>query len=64
SRLRALLLAIMRKGVVDIPAMFVFKSFIGAAGIVWATPFAEVVSAAVAVVLYVTFMKKLPEKAA
>ncbi|MDD5940635.1 MAG: MATE family efflux transporter [Lachnospiraceae bacterium] len=64
SRLRALLLAIMRKGVVDIPAMFVFKSFIGAAGIVWATPFAEIVSAAVAVVLYVTFMKKLPEKAA
>lgn len=58
-RKSSFLLSIMRKGIVDIPAMFVFKSFMGMSGVVWATPFAEVVSAAVAAVLFTVFMRSL-----
>lgn len=58
-RKSSFLLSVMRKGIVDIPAMFVFKSFMGMSGIVWATPFAEVVSAAVAIVLFFSFMRSL-----
>lgn len=61
-RKSSFLLSIMRKGIVDIPAMFVFKSFIGMYGVVWATPFAEVVSAAVAVVLFFSFMRSLQQE--
>jgi len=43
----------------DIPAMFVFESFAGVSGVVWATPFAEIVSAGIALVLFLRFMKKL-----
>lgn len=42
----------MRKGIVDIPFMFVFRSFLGAPGVCWATPFAEVVSVEIALMLY------------
>lgn len=44
--------SIMRKGILDIPAMFVFRSVVGAVGVCLATPFAEVTSVVIAVVLY------------
>ena len=53
------LLSTLRKGFLDIPSMFIFNSLIGVQGIVWATPFAEVISAVLAVVLYLGFLKKL-----
>lgn len=59
NRARSFILSVMRKGVCDIPAMFIFRSMIGIQGVVWATPFAEVVSATVALVLFFTFVKKL-----
>ena len=62
-RRASLVLSIMRKGVVDIPAMYLFKSFIGLNGVTWATPFAEVTSAVVAVVLYLRFRRELRERA-
>lgn len=62
NRLRSFILSIMRKGVCDIPAMFVFRSMIGIQGVVWATPFAEVVSAVVALMLFFSFWKKLEKK--
>ena len=52
----------MRKGVVDIPAMYVFKMLMGLNGVVWATPFAEVVSVSVASVLYMKFRRELKEE--
>ena len=61
NRRASLILSIMRKGVVDIPAMFVFKSMMGLNGVVWATPFAEVTSAVTAAVLYVRFRKQLKD---
>ena len=59
NRKASLTLSIMRKGVVDIPAMFLFKSMMGLNGVVWATPFAEVTSAVTAAVLYVRFRRRL-----
>ena len=49
------ILSILRKGVLDIPAMFVFRVFYGAEGVCIATPFAEIVSVFIAVILYLNF---------
>ena len=47
-RFSSFILSILRKGCMDIPLMFLFKSVIGMYGIVWATPTAEVGSLVVA----------------
>ena len=54
-------LSIMRKGVVDIPAMYVFKMLLGLNGVTLATPFAEVTSAITAAILYTRFRRQLSE---
>ena len=59
KRRSSFILSIMRKGVVDIPAMYIFKMLIGLNGVTWATPFAEVTSAVTAVILYMEFRKIL-----
>ena len=59
KRRSSFILSIMRKGVVDIPAMYVFKMLIGLNGVCWATPFAEVTSAITAAILYVKFRREL-----
>lgn len=53
------ILSILRKGVLDIPAMFVFRVFYGAEGVCIATPFAEIVSVFIAVILYLNFIGKV-----
>ena len=57
KRRSSFILSIMRKGVMDIPAMYIFKMLIGLNGVTWATPFAEVTSAVTAVILYMEFRK-------
>ena len=57
----SLILSIMRKGVVDIPAMILFKMLIGLNGVTLATPFAEVTSAITAGGLYYRFRKQLKQ---
>ena len=52
-------LSIMRKGVVDIPAMYIFKMLIGLNGVPLAAPFAEVTSAVTAGVLYMRFKGRI-----
>ena len=59
KRRSSFILSIMRKGVVDIPAMYAFKMLMGLSGVAWAAPFAEVTSAVTAAVLYVKFRKEL-----
>ncbi len=56
----AFTLSILRKGIFDIPAMFVFRSIfnLGANGVCLATPFAEVLGLIVALVLYGRFTKE------
>ena len=59
KRRSSFILSIMRKGVMDIPAMYIFNMLIGLNGVTWATPFAEVTSAVTAVILYMEFRKIL-----
>ena len=54
-------LSIMRKGVVDIPAMYIFKMLLGLNGVTLATPFAEITSVITAGVLYWRFRRRLEE---
>ena len=61
NRRASFILSIMRKGVVDIPAMIIFKTMMGLSGVTWATPFAEVTSAITAAVLYTRFKKSMKE---
>lgn len=50
-RISSFLLSVLRKGCMDIPLMFLFKSMMGMYGIVWATPTADFASLLVAAVL-------------
>ena len=61
KRKYSLVLSTMRKGVVDIPAMIIFKMLMGLSGVTLATPFAEVTSAITAGVLYTRFKKSMKE---
>lgn len=57
----AFALSILRKGIFDIPAMYVFRTVLrlGAAGVCLATPFAEVLGMIVALALYLRFRKEM-----
>lgn len=53
---RSLALALMRKGLLDIPLMFLLGYFIPIYGIVWATPAADLICCAAAAALYTAFI--------
>ncbi|MGN0298964.1 MAG: MATE family efflux transporter [Lachnospiraceae bacterium] len=55
-------LSVLRKGFLDIPSMFVFQHFVGIMGVLYATPFADVISAVLAVAMYVWFSRKMTEE--
>ena len=55
-------LAIMRKGVIDMPMMFILGSMMPVYGIVWATPIADVFCCAASAVLIVSFLGRCGEK--
>ena len=59
---KSFLLAIMRKGLLDIPMMFILLRAIPVYGIVWATPIADVLCCAAATVLFADFIRKLEAK--
>ena len=61
SKTIPLLLSVLRKGGVDIPAMMILNRLIGIDGIAWATPVADIVSMIVAIIFLVPFWKKLQE---
>lgn len=44
KKIQPLILSLLRKGVLDIPLMFLFNSFIGIGGIAWATPLADLLA--------------------
>ena len=54
-----LILSLLRKGAVDIPAMFLMNRLIGITGIAWATPIADVVSMTAAVLCFLPFWREL-----
>ena len=53
---RSCMLAILRKGLLDIPLMLVLERSIPVYGCVWATPVTDVVCCAVAVILFRSFL--------
>ena len=53
---KSLILALLRKGILDIPAMFLLGSLIPLYGIVWATPITDAVCFAVAVFTFASFI--------
>ena len=55
---RSLILALMRKGVLDIPMMFVLNVVYRTYGIVWATPIADMLCCVAALILFLSFIKK------
>ena len=54
--LKSFLLAILRKGVLDIPLMFALNRLLPVFGIVWATPIADIVCCVTAIVFFVRFL--------
>ena len=58
-RLSSFFLSILRKGCMDIPLMFLFKSMFGMYGIVWATPTAETGSLIVAAFLVLLLIRDI-----
>jgi len=51
-------LALLRKGVVDIPLMFLYRAFFAARGLVLATPAADLICCVTAAVLYAVFCRR------
>ena len=51
-----------RKGLFDIPLMFILVKVMGEIGVLWATPIAEVLGVIVAFALLFTFLKKNNKK--
>lgn len=56
---KSFLLAILRKGILDIPMMFILLRLIPVYGIVWATPVADILCCATALMLFTGFTGKL-----
>ena len=54
---RSLLLALLRKGVLDIPLMFLILRISGVADIPWATPIADIVCCGVSIAMMVCFFR-------
>lgn len=55
---QSFLLSTFRKGLCDIPLMFLFRALFGVTGVTLATPVTEVISTTIAVILYLQFRKK------
>ena len=51
-----MLLALFRKGILDIPLMFVFNRMMPLFGCVWATPITDLVCCILSVILFALFM--------
>jgi Na+-driven multidrug efflux pump len=59
KKITPLILSVLRKGGVDIPAMFLMNHLIGINGIAWATPIADFVSMVVAIICFIPFWRNL-----
>ena len=58
SGLKSFVLAILRKGILDIPMMFILNAVYPIYGIVWATPIADFVCCVVSIVLFINFLNR------
>ena len=60
---QSLCLALLRKGILDIPMMLLLYRFAAVSSVVWATPAADLLCCAAAALLFVRFRKRLPAPA-
>ncbi len=59
KKVQPFIISTMRKGVVDIPFMFILNNAIGINGIVWAMPIADTFGMILSIILFVPFWIKL-----
>lgn len=59
KKTQPLVLALLRKGGLDIPLMFIFNNTIGIKGIAWAIPIADLFALFISIILVIPFLKKL-----
>lgn len=64
KKLQPLLLSLLRKGGLDIPLMFLFRTQFGVRGIAWATPLADGMALVVSAVLMIPYLKQLTNQQA
>lgn len=62
KKVSSFILSILRKGLLDIPLMFILVDAIGEFGVLWATPIAESLSVFVALGLLLSFLVKESKK--
>ena len=55
---RSLVLALLRKGLIDIPLMFLLRELLPVYGIVWATPLADMLCCIAAAIFFSIFMRR------
>ena len=56
--MKSFVLAIMRKGILDIPMMFLLNAVVPIYGIVWATPIADILCSVAAICLFTAYLRK------
>lgn len=56
--MKSFILAIMRKGILDIPMMFLLNAVVPIYGIVWATPIADIICSIASICLFTAFLSK------
>ena len=54
----ALLASVFRQGVIFIPAVFIMKALLGADGLIWAQPVADILSLAVVIIMLLRKIEK------
>ena len=56
--MRSFVLAILRKGLLDIPLMFLLNRLLPIFGIVWATPITDVICCVISIGMFVVFLRQ------
>lgn len=59
QKVRSLILALLRKGSLDIPLMLVLNRFLGIIGIAWAVPIADWTALVVSLLLFLPYINKI-----
>ncbi|HCW80507.1 MAG TPA: hypothetical protein DG942_05320 [Ruminococcaceae bacterium] len=59
KKIQPIVLSLLRKGIVDVPLMFLFNRLMGINGIAWATPAADVIALIVSGTVAIPYLKKL-----
>lgn len=62
AAIEALIISLSRQGMIYIPALFILQAFLGAMGLIWAQPVADLLSTVFVAVLYFRTIHKLANK--